>query len=138
MSQGSTILSTPIAHPSISSVPESPQANGTPPTWPTKYKDAAKQEIATELNLSLAQIKDRVSQSQVSLFEVTTGQGFQPDQVLPLWLNVLQDAGNLMFKEGTWTRQQTDSYWQYWSNQQKSASGQKDMDAELSRWFTER
>lgn len=136
VSYGNTTLHTPVIHPS-NSVPGSPQTQGTPAAWPTRYKDAAKQEIAIELNLSLVQMKDRLSQPHVSLFEVTTAQGVQPDQVFPLWLNALQDAGNLMIKVGTWTQQQADSYWHYWSDHQKSALGQKNMDAELSRWFTE-
>jgi hypothetical protein len=126
----------PATYPS-NSASGSPQADGTPAAWPTRYKDAAKQEIATELNLSLVQMKDRLSQPRVSLFEVMTEQGVQPDQVFPLWLNALQDAGNLMIKVGTWTPQQADSYWHYWNDHQKSALGQKNMDAELSRWFTE-
>ncbi|HEY0753191.1 MAG TPA: hypothetical protein VGD98_04460 [Ktedonobacteraceae bacterium] len=114
----------------------SSQINGAPSTWPAQYKNAAKQEIATELNLSIDQIKEKLSHPQVSLFEVTTGQGFQPNQVFPFWLNVLQDAGNFMIKTGTWTPQQAENYWDYWSNHQKSASEEKSMDAELSAWFT--
>lgn len=136
-SQGTTPLHTPHTHPA-NSVAGSPQAHGNPPAvWPTRYKDTVKQGIAEQLNLSSTQIKEKVSQPHVSLFEVTLQQGFQPNQVLPLWLNVLQSAGNLMIKVGTWTPQQADTYWQYWNDQQKSASGQKNMDAELSHWFTE-
>ena len=134
--RGNTTLA-PRETPTSIVAPGSSQINGIPSAWPAQYKDTTKQGIAEQLNLSIAQIKEKLSQPQVSLFEVTTEQGFQPNQVLPLWLNVLQSAGNLMIKVGTWTPPQAENYWHYWSNQQQSALGQKNMDAELSRWFTE-
>lgn len=136
-SQATSALHTPDMHPTNSGA-GSPQAQGNPPAvWPTKYKDTVKQGIAEQLNLSIAQIKEKVSRPQVSLFAVTTGQGFQSNEVLPLWLNVLQSAGNLMIKMRIWTPQQATDYWQYWNEQQESAAGQKNIDAALSHWFTE-
>jgi hypothetical protein len=110
-SEGSTNSET--SQPAVSTSPLMP-----PVPLTATYDEMVEQQVAQELNLTVAQVTAQLqAQPTPDLRRVGKQQGLAQDQLYQLVLSALQTVDNDQVSSGLWTEPQADEEMHYWSQQ---------------------
>jgi hypothetical protein len=108
---------------STNSETSQPAEGSTSPLMPpvpltATYDEMVEQQVAQELNLTVAQVTAQLqAQPTPDLRGVGKQQGLAQDQLYQLVLSALQTVDNHQVTSGLWTEPQADEEMQYWSQQ---------------------